>query len=202
MVVAHLEAREQRLVGEPFERPRIGPQGVAGMGRKRAAGEHGEARQRQPLRAADLATGRAVAETPVRAGAGIEQHADHGEIEFGPCPRGAIAPGGGAGDARPAVLSVEHEMPPSRMEGNVEIGIGRARDLEGQVGGVLKAVQIDPEMRQPILEALAQQQVRPFAHGGGAQQRQGGGGFSVHAQYFSSGRPTVSAGSCGAGSGE
>ena len=94
---------QQRLVRQPFERACIGPQGIAGMARKRAAGEHGEARQREPLRAADLASRRRVAKPPVRAGAGIEQHADDGEIELGARPRGAVAPAGGAGEARPAV---------------------------------------------------------------------------------------------------
>ena len=93
-------------------------------------------------------------------------------------------------------------MPPSRMKGNVEIGIGRAGDFDGEVGGVLEAAQIDPEVRQFVVEAFAQQQVGPLAHGGGAQQRQRGVGFGGHAQYFSSGRPTVPAGSCDAGSGE
>ena len=205
--VAGLEACAQRLVRQPFEHAGIGPQGIAGTPRKRAAGEHGEARQRKPLRAADLASGRRVAKPPVRAGPGIEQHADDGEIEFGACPRGAVAPAGGAGEARPAVPSVEHEVPPSRMEGNNEIGIGRGRDLQGEIGGVLEAGEIDPEVRQLVVEAFAQQQVRPLAHGGGAQERQRGLGirgdaFSVHAQYFSSGRPTAVAGSCVAGSGE
>ncbi len=199
--IADLEARAQRLVRQPFERAGVGPQGIAGPARKRAAGEHGEARQREPLRAADLAAGRRVAKPPVRAGAGIEQHADDGEIERGARPRGAIAPAGGAGEARPAVLPVEHEMPPSRVKGNIEIGIGRGRDFEREVGGILEAAQIDPEVRQLVVEAFAQQQVRPLAHGGGAQQRQRGLGVGGHAQYFSSGRP-VAAGSCGAGSGE
>ena len=93
-------------------------------------------------------------------------------------------------------------MPPPRMEGNVEIGVRRGRDLQGEIGGALEAMQVDPKMRQTVVEALAQHQVRPFAHGGGAQQRQCGVGLRSHAQYFSSGRPIVSAGSCGAGSGE
>ena len=50
-----LEAGGQRLIGQPFERAGIGPQGVSRIGRKRAAREHGEAGQREPFRAADLA---------------------------------------------------------------------------------------------------------------------------------------------------
>ena len=153
--VAGLKTCAQCRVRQPFERACIGPQGIAGTSRKRAAGEHGEARQCKPLRTADLASGRRVAKPPVRAGPGIEQHADDGEIELGTCPRGAVAPA--AGKARPAVPSVEHEVPPSRVEGDDEIGIGRSRDLQGEIGRVLEAGEIDPEMRQLVVEAFVQQ---------------------------------------------
>ena len=203
--VGDLEACEQRLVLEVLQCPGVGAQGIAGMRRKCADREHREARQCEPFRTADLVSCRPVAKPPVRAGAGVEQHADDGEIEFRACPRGAVAPIGSAGERRPAVLSATYEMPPSRMKGNIEIGIGRARDFDGEVGGTLKLAEIDPEMRQLVGEPLRQEQVRAFAHGGGAQERQRGaclglGVRGAHAQYFSSGRPTV--GSCGAGSGE
>ncbi len=93
-------------------------------------------------------------------------------------------------------------MPPPRMKGNIEIGVGRLRDLDGEIGGGFEAAQIDPEIRQFVVEAFVQQQVRPLAHGGGAQQRQRGVGVGAHAQYFSSGRPTVPAGPGDTGSGE
>ena len=65
-------------------------------------------------------------------------------------------------------------MPPARVEGNIEIGIGRARHLEGEVGGAFEPAEIDPEMRQGVVEALFQHEVGALAHRGGAHERQGG----------------------------
>ena len=64
-------------------------------------------------------------------------------------------------------------MPPARVEGNGEIGVGRARHVEGEIGGTLQAPEVDPEMRQGVVEALLQHEVGALAHCGGAQERQG-----------------------------
>jgi len=65
-------------------------------------------------------------------------------------------------------------MPPARVKGHLEVRIGRARRLGDEVGNVLEARQIDPEVRKPVLEADREHAVRTPPHRVGAQKRQSG----------------------------
>ena len=201
-----LEAGGQRLIGQPFERAGIGPQRISRMAGKRAAGEHGEARQREPLRAPDLATGGGVAKPPVRPGPGIEQHADDGEIEFGARPRGAVAPTGGAGEARPAVLRRRARNAASANEREY-----RDRDRPRCVTSMVRSAAHRRGGGRSIRK-YASPSSRPLRSSRFARSRTAAALSSDsaasaserlgHAQYFSSGRPTVPAGPGDAGSGE
>ena len=103
-----------------------------------------------------------VAIGPARPGAGIEQHADDGEVECGARALGRVAPRRGAVDRGPAIVAADHEMPPARMERHVERGIGLARRRDDEVGGRVEPRQdrcgnaaARPRARSPAADARA-----------------------------------------------
>ena len=83
IVGADLEACRQRLGGQRRQRPASARSAVPGTSRERARREHVEACDRQALGARE-ALAAALAIAPVRPRAGIEQHADDGEVEGRP----------------------------------------------------------------------------------------------------------------------
>ena len=178
------------------------------MRRKRAVGEHGEARQRQPLGSADLRAGRGIAIGPLRSGAGVEQHADDGEVEVAPArarlrrrawrgarrwrpsdprrpPRNAASANGTArrGRDRPCAWSRRRGRRPRRAApdrcGNAPAG-PRARSPASDARAAAPRRRSKATWRQPCRASRA--------------SRSGLAG-----QFLSSERPTVSVKSCGFG---
>ena len=176
----------------------IDPQRTAGPHREFAIAEHHQAGERQALGAADRFAARRIAESPVRPRAGIEQHADDRQIERRAGALFGRRPGHRLIEFVPVIEAVDVEMPPARMERDVERGIGRARRVDHKLRGVVEPRQIDLEIRQAVAER--QHLVRAFAHGSGTEQGFCGS-LLRHDQYFSSGLPDVfrSSGFCGSG---
>ncbi|CCD99338.1 hypothetical protein BRAS3809_2590011 [Bradyrhizobium sp. STM 3809] len=170
IVSAHLKAAFEIGDGELSQLRRIGAQWIAGVGGERAAGKHVEARQRQPLGAADARTGHGVLIAPSRTGAGIEQHAGDRKVELGPRSRGCIRPGRLRRDRSPAVDAADHEVPPARVERHLAARIRRVGHVAHEIGDGIELGEIDAEMRQPAVEAERKQLMRPLAHGAGGQE--------------------------------
>src|SRR6185312_11754422 len=108
--------------GELFKDRRIDPQRPAWPLRELAIAEHRQACQRKSLGAGDGLAADRIAISPAWPGAGIQQHADDGEIE---CRAGLLRrrwPCHRLIDLVPVVEAVDIEMPPPRMEWNVEEG--------------------------------------------------------------------------------
>ena len=122
--VARLEMVAQRIDRQRFQRVGIGAQWRLGPRRKRTAGEHGQACERQPLGSTNLHPGRSVAIGPLRSRTGIQQHTGDGEVERGTRPLGRITPWRGSLDCRPAIVPAHHEVTPARVERHLEIRIG------------------------------------------------------------------------------
>jgi len=134
------------------------------MRRERAGIEHVETGERESLGAADGNLAGAVAIAPQRTGAGIEQHADDGQIELGTRPRHRIGPARGRRDCRPAVLAVDHEVAPARMKRHLAERIRPTHRGQHEVDRGIEPRQVNPEMWQPVLEPHHQQPMRAFAH--------------------------------------
>ena len=139
----------------------IDPQGIERISRECAAGEHGKAAQPQSLRTADGCSGDWIVVAPRWTGAGVEEDADHGQIEFSPGPSSAIGPPGPVG---PTIIPVRDEVPPARMKGYVEGGVRLARHLEHQVDRAVHAIEVDTEVRKPVFKADREHTMRALAH--------------------------------------
>ena len=135
-LVGHLEAANELGLRKSARIDRIDPQRTAGPHREFAIAEHHEAGERQALGAADRFAAHRIAEAPVRPRAGIEQHADDRQIERRARALGRRRPRHGLIDFVPVIEAVDVEMPPARMERNVERRIGRARRVDHELRGV------------------------------------------------------------------
>ena len=164
IVDADLEAARQLVRIERHQRLRIDAERVVRPAGKGAADEQVEARQGEPLRARVGLAGAALVIAPVGSGAGVEQHADDGEIERGAAHGGGVRPIDRLGDRRPAVDAAGGEMAPAAVEGNVEIGISGTRGGHHLVGAGVEAIAIDREMIEPPGEPMPQEPVRALAH--------------------------------------
>ena len=106
--------------------------GSAGSAGKGAAFEHGKARNGQPFRTSDGKAGLWIVVAPLRSGAGIEQDADDGEVEF----RLRARCRGSTTWVRLAIAAQRSSLPttkvpPARMKGELSEGrIGLARRLQ------------------------------------------------------------------------
>jgi hypothetical protein len=74
------------------------------------------------------------------------------------------------GDGHPAILALNLEVAPARMERNVERRIGFPRDRCGEDGAHRKLVQIDAEIVELAGDAGLEDHLRALAHGGRSQQ--------------------------------
>ena len=199
-----LKAGGQGLRVEPLQRGSIGVQRRGRVAREQPGREHVERGERQPFGAADLPAGRDVAIAPVRPGPGIEQDADHREVIGRPAPFGRAGEAGLAVQRRPAILPADDEMPPARMEGNLQRRIVPADGVQDVVGAGLEPADIHREMQQAPGEAEFQHLVGAGPDGRRLQQRPDDLGIGGRHQNLSRSRPTVafSALSPGAPSGE
>ena len=130
---AALEADQRIVVAAPGSRVRASAPGVpparrhrpaadrAASRREHAAREHARLASARPSERPIALPRRGVAVAPGRARAGIEQHADDGEVELGARPRRAIGPcrTRRRSRAQRSTPSID-EMPPARVEGDVE----------------------------------------------------------------------------------
>ena len=89
-----------------------------------------------------------VAIAPVRSGAGVEQHRDDGEIEFGAGARFGVGPARLARDLRPEIAPAKHEMPPARVQRHLQVRIILADDVGDEIRSRRKPVDVDAEVRQ------------------------------------------------------
>ena len=114
------------------------------------------------------------------AGAGVEQDADHGEVEAGAQAFGAVAVQRRR-QTGPAVLAGNDEMPPAAVIGNVEVGIGQPDLVDDAVDRVRKGDGRDREAAQPVGFACREDLAAAVADGmRPAQQRQCLCGLGVH----------------------
>ena len=134
-----------------------------GSSRKCAIREHGEAGQSQSFRTADGRSGFGIAVAPRWTGAGIEEDADDGQIEFGPGAGRAIGPAGPVGDSSPAIVSIGDEVPPARMKRHVERRVGVARRFQHQIDYAVHAIEVDAEVRKPVFKADREHAMRALA---------------------------------------
>ncbi len=84
VLLGDLEALTELGLREVGQHRAIDPQRIARPLREFAIAEHHEARKREALGAAHVFAAHRIKESPVRSGAGIEQHADDDKIERGP----------------------------------------------------------------------------------------------------------------------
>src|SRR5215471_18819096 len=167
---ARLESVDKRSVRSLTEFCRVDPQPVARIPRKQAVAEHRQACQCKSFRTSDLTTRRHVAKTPDRTGAGIEQNADDGKVEFRPCARGGGPPMARVSKRRPTVVAIDDEVAPTGMDRNIKRRISFARDRSSEIGGFFQAMQMDMKMLELVGEACLQDQVRTLSHRGRGQQ--------------------------------
>src|SRR5262249_28447478 len=113
------------------------------------------------------------------AGAGVEQHADGGEVDGG---AGALdAVGGERGfEGRPAIDVAGGEVAPAAVIGDaLQVGIGGARHLRHVGGDGGKLFGVEGEVGRAAVGDVAMHEAAALAHGGGgveAGERGGGGG--------------------------
>src|SRR3984885_16343270 len=112
-----------------------------------------------------------MAVTPRWTGTGVEEDADDGQIEFSTRTGCAIGPTGPLSHGRPAIVPIRNKMPPPRMKGYIERGIGLARCLEHQLDRRVHAIEVDPEVRKPVFKADREHTMRALANRPGTQQR-------------------------------
>ena len=118
-------------VGNGYIRKHVGisSKGLSRIRREYAAGKHRKASQSQSLRTAHGRSGHGIVVTPRRACAGVEEDADHGQIEFGAGPCGGIVPYDLVGQGRPTINTIHRKVPPARMKRYRQRGIRLARGL-------------------------------------------------------------------------
>ncbi len=137
---------------------------------------------------------------------GIEKYADDRQIEGRPRACFVARPARRLCDLREAIDPIDHEMPPARMEWNIERRIGPAGRGDDQIGGRIEPGKIDAKIRQPVFQSQREHALRARAHGLSAQQGNSRRRIRIHgihlagrSQYLSSERPTESVRSCGLG---
>jgi hypothetical protein len=107
---------------------------------------------------------------PRWAGACVEEDTDDCQIEFSPGAGSAIGPFGLAGDSGPTIIPIHDEVPPARMKGYFEERIRFARHFQYQVDGTVHAIEVDAEIREPVVKADREHSMRAFADRFGTQQ--------------------------------
>ena len=113
-------------------------------------------------RVSDRAVGEAIA--PISACAGVEEHADDREVEGRARLGGSVRPLRGRRERCPAVGARIHEMPPARVEGNVERRIVLAHDRDHVIRRRGQPAAIDPPMVEAPCLAEPQHLMRALAH--------------------------------------
>jgi hypothetical protein len=146
---------------------RNGSAGIAGQG---AADEQVEARYGQAFRAGVNLARAPLPVAPARPGAGVEENGHDREVERRPRHRRRVRPGRAFHGCRPAVDPADGEVPPARVEGDVEGGVSLARGRGDGVGAGREAVEVDGEVGEPSGEGLVEEVLRPGAHGGGGEE--------------------------------
>ena len=163
-------ARQRRGVDASQARLIDAPGMVARRRRTAPAREHVEAGDGKSLRAREGEAGLAVAVAPGIAGPGVEQHAHRRQVD---------------GDARafervcvdprrklaPAIDAADGKMPPAAVIGNLQVGIGVARDVGDIAGDGGEAAFIEREMRRTAVGHPAIDHAAALAHRGSVVER-------------------------------
>src|SRR5260370_21924437 len=171
IVGAGLKAVAKRGCREFRKLYRIDAQAITQFRGKHPAAEHRKTGERKAFGPPDIATSDGAAIAPGRAGAGSEQHADDGKIEFRACARRNARPTRRCGSRDPAIVAVDREVPPARMEWNFKRRIGFTGDRDGEIGGLFQSMQIDVKIVEPGGETSVPDDVRTLADRGCRQQR-------------------------------
>jgi hypothetical protein len=158
-------ARQRRRV-DVRERDAVDPPWSSGVGRERSRAKHVEARDGKAFGARERETARAFAVAPAVARAGIEQHAHGCEVDGHARALEAISVAARR-ELAPTVDAAGGEMAPAAVIGNLQIGIGLARDV-GHVGGNRReAARVEGEIRRAGLGHPAMYHGATLAHRGG-----------------------------------
>ena len=133
-----LEAARQVVGGERRQPSASARSGSAGSAENSPASNMRRLASASPSERPSVGAGRRIAIAPVRPGAGVEQHRDDGQVEAARARAAASAKSACRGDLRPEVAAAEHEMPPARVERDVEVRIVRADHRGDSVGAAVK----------------------------------------------------------------
>ena len=108
---------------------------------------------------------------PLRPGAGIEQNADDGKIKRRPRVGRLVGCAKFSADEGPAVNALKFEMPPSRMQRNIQRRICGAHRFDYKIGRRIQPLQIDLKVEKLAIETKFKQFVRARTHRFTGQKR-------------------------------
>ncbi len=158
-------ARQRRCV-DGCERDAVDPPRPGGVGGERSRAKHVEACHGEALGAREGEAAVSFAVAPAITGAGVEQHA-HGRQVGGHA--GALEAIGVAArrELAPTVDAAGREMAPAAVIGNLQVGIGLARDV-GHVGrDRSETAFVEGEMGRAAVGHPAMHRAAALAHRGG-----------------------------------
>ena len=102
--------------------------------------------------------------TPTRPGAGIEKNADDRKIKGRPGAGSLLGCAKFPADEGPAVDALKLEMPPSRMQRNIQRWICAAHRFDHKIGRRIQPLQIDLKVEKLAIETKFKQFVRARTH--------------------------------------
>ncbi len=143
VVGIRLEQRRERIGVDRRERRGVDAQRVVAPRGKRAIHESAKARHAQPFGAGEALSRRRLVVMPGGTRAGVEQHADHRQVELRPRARGGAASGKRLVEFGATIDAARLEMPPAAVIGNGQRRIAAPRDRGNAVRRAREPVAMD-----------------------------------------------------------